>query len=250
MKSRLLSSTGLRQFGKRMFPASLLTRVRIPYRAYVFKSTLSRICSLPDGIDPTEKDLKNLIYGWGNLGFGASWEYLAACVKLAREADGPILECGSGLSTLLLGIEASRHGNSVYTLEHIPFWGQKIQAVLNAHRIYSVSLHVAPLRDYGEYHWYDPTTAKMPSSEFSLVICDGPPSKTPGGRYGLLPQMFSRLSPQGVISLDDAHRPPEQAILARWAEEFGLTFEVRGTIRKFALLKRAETQSAGQVGLA
>ena len=57
--------------------------------------------------------LSELVQGWGNK-WSAQHEYLAACLEHARDADGPILECGSGLSTILLGTVAQATGNSVF----------------------------------------------------------------------------------------------------------------------------------------
>src|SRR5204863_9399913 len=45
-----------------------------------------------------------LVYGWANEKMSASEEFLQAIFRYASESNGPILECGSGLSTLVLGI--------------------------------------------------------------------------------------------------------------------------------------------------
>src|SRR5712671_6211054 len=47
---------------------------------------------------------RDLIYGWGNDAWSASEDYLLACLKYALLTDGPMLECGSGLTTIVLGI--------------------------------------------------------------------------------------------------------------------------------------------------
>ena len=246
MTFRILSASSIGNAGKRIVPSPLQTQIKRSYQGFVFKRALARLRALSEGDWPTDRDLANLFYGWGNPSHAANPEYLRFCIKLARESPGPILECGSGLSTIVLGLEAAHGRSSVHTLEHIPFWAQKVQKILDENEIARVNLHVAPLRNYGRYHWYDPPLAQMPS-EFSLVICDGPPRKTLGRRYGLLPQMFSRLSAQFLILLDDVHRSQDQELLARWADEYGLIAEIRGTRNKFALLKREEPKATGQV---
>ena len=52
--------------------------------------------------------------GWGNEGYSADTSYLEAIRHWASRVHGPILECGSGLTTLLLGIVAR---DQVTTLE-------------------------------------------------------------------------------------------------------------------------------------
>lgn len=83
---------------------------------------------------------------------------------------------------------------------------------------------LAPPRSYGEFDWYDITRIDLPIS-IAAVVCDGPPSMTRGGRYGLLPVLRSRLG-GAVILLDDADRPGEADVLDRWQTEFGCGVEM------------------------
>jgi hypothetical protein len=77
----------------------------------------------------------------------------------------------------------------------------------------------APLKNFGEYSWYD--DSGIPSDEmFDLVLCDGPPNSTPGGRYGLLPRLFHQLRPGATIIVDDAHRDEESLMIQRWLAEY------------------------------
>ena len=61
--------------------------------------------------------------------------------------------------------------------------------------------------------------------QFALVVCDGPPADTVGGRYGLVPIMRDRLAPGCAILLDDAEREHERAIARRWQLELGATHQ-------------------------
>ena len=95
-----------------------------------------------------------------------------------------------------------------------------------------------PLVGYGEFVWYDPPLAQMPD-EFSLVICDGPPGTTKGGRYGLLPVLGDRLRAGATILLDDAGRPAEAELIRRWENEAHFKTEIRGDReRGFAVMQR------------
>jgi hypothetical protein len=108
----------------------------------------------------------------------------------------------------------------------------RVERPLKQFGIDSVQLCVAPLASYGEYDWYAPPPEVM-SERFSLVVCDGPPSQTRGGRYGLVPVMNSRFVDDCVILLDDAERGTEQAIALRWAEEFPFLFTRVGIDKPF-----------------
>jgi hypothetical protein len=57
-------------------------------------------------------------------------EYVVDSLQYARQTKGPVLECGSGLSTLLLGIVAQCSGNVVWTLEHNQMWGDNVKKIL------------------------------------------------------------------------------------------------------------------------
>ena len=64
---------------------------------------------------------------------------------------------------------------------------------------------------------------------FRLVICDGPPSDTHGGRYGVLPLLQARMAPAAIILLDDVDRAGEREVLARWRDEAALETRIRET---------------------
>jgi len=164
--------------------------------------------------------LAELVRGWANEGWSAWEEFLTGCAAQARVTRGPILECGSGLTTLLIGTIAQARGLPVWALEHSPAWGAHVLRALAAHRIRSVRLCLAPMTRYGGFTWYTPPLSAMPE-RFSLVVCDGPPAGIEGGRVGLVPVMRHRLAPGAVILLDDAGRRHERAIASRWAKELG-----------------------------
>ena len=179
--------------------------------------------------------LRDLIRGWGNEIWSAADEYLAACVQQALVTEGPILECGSGLSTLLVGTVAAKRGLPHWALEHMPEWAAHVQLRLRQCALRSVRVIAAPLKNYGEFSWYDAPLAAMPAS-FSMVICDGPPAITPGGRYGLVPVMKSRLGPGCTLLLDDAHRQQERTIACHWKVELGAALTLCGAGRAYIRL--------------
>lgn len=164
----------------------------------------------------------------------AHHEYLAAVAAAARETNGPILECGSGLTTLLLGDVARSTGSPVWTLEEDPRWARRVRASLRLLRLPG-RVVTAPLRDYGDFDWYDVDALELPT--VSLVVCDGPVGDTRGGRYGLVPVLGERLGSRCLVLLDDAGREGERAVLRRWSSERGLRYELRGRRKKYAVVR-------------
>ena len=221
-------------------PKSLRELLRSQHRAYVFRRKMTRAAADPDSLGKfTARDYSELSYGWGNEGWSASSEYLAACLGAVRSERGPILECGAGLSTLLLGIVAKRVGTTLWSLEHDPGWAVRMNGCLEQFSIDSVRLCLSPLRDYEQFHWYDAPMSTLPA-DFGLVICDGPPGDTRGGRMGMLAVMRPRLRPGCLILLDDAERAAERLIAEEWARELGATVTVRGDERPFIELRVPE----------
>ena len=173
----------------------------------------------------------DLIHGWGNEAWSAREEFLAACVSCSLAADGPILECGSGLSTLLIAAIAKKQGQCHWVLEHKPAWANKVRQHLGGYGLDAL-IQTQPLKDYGDFCWYDAPLELMPPS-FSLIVCDGPPRRTKGGRIGLLPVLKKKLKSGCVILLDDAYRQEELDIATRWADELNTSFTVQGRTKPY-----------------
>ena len=225
-----------RQILKLVVPAKVRASLKNAYRERIFRRGMRKFLRDPErSIAPGSRVLNDLIYGWGNEAWSALDDYLIGCVKRALEVDGPILECGSGLSTVLVGAVAKSRGLKVWALEHEPNWAEKVRHCLDDYRINSVTLIAKPLRDFGEYAWYDPPLDTMPDS-FRFVICDGPPGVTKGGRYGLVPVMSGRLKQGCTIFLDDATREQEQEIARRWEGQLNASSELIGEAKPYLRL--------------
>lgn len=213
---------------KRLIPAQIKRPAKSALLAYIFRQTMREIAKLPPGEIPSRELLKKLRLGWDNQGWDAKLDYFDEIARRAVTTKGPILECGSGLSSLVMGYLAGRRGVEVWSLEHNADWHRRVSNVIKRHRVPGLNLCLAPLRDYGEFNWYDPPLAKMPE-KFSLVICDGPPDLAHGGRYGLLPVLGDRIESGSVILFDDAREPGQPEVLQRWAAETGASVELRET---------------------
>jgi predicted O-methyltransferase YrrM len=214
------------------FLSPLKQRLRHLHRVTTFAYAWQRFRRDPaSALSPESPLVPQLIYGWGNEGWSGDEEFLRACVAQALIATDPIVECGSGLSTLLVGAVAARRSVSVLSLEHLPDWQDRVNQVLRQADIAAAHVVHSPLVDYGDFLWYE-----LPSvlpERIGLVICDGPPAETPGGRYGMLPLLRSRLAPGSVLLLDDAERQGEQAIAKRWADALGCKPRLDGLRKPF-----------------
>ena len=219
--------------------------LRSIHRDFVFGRALARFTQDPESaIGGSRVVLDDLIYGWGNEAWSADSQYLAACVESALTTNGPVLECGSGLTTLLLGIVAQRRRFSVWALEHLPIWAERVRTNLSRHRIDSARIALAPLRRYGEFEWYAVPFEQL-KQRFPLVICDGPPSATPGGRYGLLPVMKHMLEEGCLILVDDAQRNAERAMVSRWRDEESCEVSLHGDEKQYFRVRLAGGAGAG-----
>jgi hypothetical protein len=223
----------------RAFLRTVKKEVRRKVRPLAFSWAFAEFQKLENFDDVDRRLLERLTYGWGNH-YSAHIEYMAAYLRHASQSQGPILECGSGLSTLLLGVVAARNGNEVWSLEHSDEWGSQVQQLLQRWRLTSVRLTIDKLRRYTHFErpfeWYRLPTTVMPQ-EFSLVVCDGPPGDTTrGGRYGLMPLMAQHLGDNCAILLDDFERASEQAIVNRWQREVSCVVEAHGSEEKYAVI--------------
>jgi hypothetical protein len=180
--------------------------------------------------------LRELVRDWGNS-WSAQQEFLEASLREARATDGSILECGSGLSTLLIGAVAQARGIRVWSLEHEPRWTERVRKYLRKYQIRSVTLAMAPIRSYGDFDWYSLTSLQGIPANISLVICDGPPGATRGGRYGLVPVMLEKLRADCTILLDDGAREAERSIAARWGRMLAANPELIGKEKPFLRLR-------------
>ena len=219
---------------KSVVPQPIKRRLRAAHRRRALGRAIRELQAMPE-VRLTDALVQDLIYGWGNEGWSADAELFKAIAAYAAQAKGPIVECGSGLSTLLLGIVADRTGQRVWTLEHHGAWAERMRTALADFGIKSVGIVHAPLRPYDGFSWYGAPLDRMPSG-FALGICDGPPADTPGGRYGFFPVMRRHLAPGCAILVDDYERAPEKAIVERWRAEAPMHVDVHGTDQQYAVL--------------
>lgn len=223
---------------KRLMPNRVKSLAKDTLVNWKLRRAVKEIDKLAAGEMPTAEMLVNLQAGWNNDGYVARTGFLTEVAKHALTTSGPILECGSGLTSLLLGLLAGKRGVRTYSLEHMAEWLDRVDTSLKKCRISNVQVELVSLKEHDEFTWYDAPLNTLPP-EFALVICDGPPGHIKGGRYGLLPLLGTRLPAGAVILLDDAERAGEAEVMRRWQTEADLRVDLHETANgSYAVLTR------------
>lgn len=139
----------------------------------------------------------SMVEQYGNSMFTVMPELLQASVLVAREASC-ILECGSGLTTLAMA--AANPNAEIISLESDKDWAEKTRVMLDGHGVKNVQVIHAPLKDYGNFLWYD---WQPNGHKFDMVLCDGPTRQTKGGRRGMASVANNAIKDGAVMLFDD-----------------------------------------------
>ena len=194
---------------------------RLSHRRILLRRSLGRLDTcIRAGQFPDAQLVADLVRGWGNEAWSADLPLLAATLEWLPKTSGTILECGSGLSTLVLAIAARASGRRVFSFEHDPEWAARLERDIPKDLRGVIDLCVTPIRNHGDFDWYSFEGVRLPI-DVGFVVCDGPPGSTRGGRYGLGPMLTRYLAPRCIVLLDDTQRVSEHDIMIRWREEFG-----------------------------
>lgn len=182
---------------------------------------------------PSEHLIRKLVYAWGNQGFSAQINYIDTSIRKTFDTDGLIFECGSGLSTVLIGIIAQKQGRKMVSFEHIPFWAERVQTELDRFHLKN-QLIVRPLKDYGDFAWYDNSGLSFDS--IGMCICDAPPGDTKGGRRGFMNLYHNQMQPGSIILVDDTVREDERNMIQDWQKIKDMDVEFKGDFDLHAVL--------------
>lgn len=184
---------------------------------------------------PTVKELLWIKLSWFNPGFTASVGYLLKMIDLYMECNGSILECGTGISTVLGSIIAKKKNLEMISLEHRDDSYQHMLHTLSELKINNFNVFKSPLKNHGDFEWYD--LDGISPRNVGLVICDGPPWHTKGGRYGLMPLMMPYFNNGCKILLDDTYRRSENRIISKWNKIVGIDYDIQGFPFSFAEIR-------------
>ncbi len=163
--------------------------------------------------------------------FGALEDVLILCVLMARKADGPILETGSGLSTILMA--AANPDNTVWCIEHDPGWAAQVEVMARKAGTLNIAIVSSSIKD----GWYD-VTDDLPE-RFALALNDGPPHSL-GSRMGFFEHYGDRCE---TIIVDDADNPGYVEEMKEWAAKNGRKVDFLD-VRAALIRKQEENEKA------
>jgi predicted O-methyltransferase YrrM len=145
------------------------------------------------------------------------WRILGAIERLRPRE---VVELGCGASTLVVAkaLELNGRGRLTSYDQHAGFLEATAQW-LAGHGL-SAALRHAPLVEdpsTWSHTWYD--LQSLPA-QIDLLVIDGPPwTQNPFVR-GRAEVLFERIAPGGIVLLDDAARPGERVVAARWKQDW------------------------------
>ena len=155
-------------------------------------------------------------------GWAASPDLLLLCWTLARDtAPRTIVECGSGVSTVLLAYACERNGaGQVIALDHDPDFAARTRTLLADHGLEDwAEVRDAPLEPLpGDGRsWY--RSDAVPEGPIDLLLVDGPPTgDDESAREPALDVLYERLGAAAVVVVDDHVRDGERAMVDRWLD--------------------------------
>ena len=140
------------------------------------------------------------------------------CNLIVHGAPEEVVECGAGVSTVVLArLLAERGTGRLTALEHHAGWAARVEDFLVREELTHVARVVlAPL---GPDDWYAAEGITQLPEEIDLLVVDGPPADRPElaeARHPALTALEPRLAPGATVVLDDIGRAGEQQVLKRW----------------------------------
>ena len=192
--------------------------------------SLERLLDLPKALPATR--------GWA----GSPDFLLSLAEEVLAHAPDTIMECGSGVSTLVAARCAELNGRGhVYSLEHDPAYAAQTRGLLSKHGLSGRATVIeAPLVECSDgSRWYSAAALPADLPGIDLLVVDGPPG-TIGrlARYPALRQLRDRMNAAFTVLVDDADRDDEREMIRRWRAEDTMLDEVRLTAEKGLVVLR------------
>ena len=194
----------LSHVGKTVFRSSLGQTLR-----RVNNETIAHVAKVLGQGEESIDTIEELHTAIGNT-YSIDVDGLTTLMLLARRSDGPIIETGSGLSTLIMA--ASNPDQIVYCIEHDPAYAKKLRQWAATAGLKNIGLCLCPIKD----GWYDLTDMELPE-HFGLALNDGPP-RNEGRREDFFEHFGDKAD---VIYVDDAADPGVKNWLEDWCEQNG-----------------------------
>lgn len=145
---------------------------------------------------------------------------LAVAEQVLDHKPVTVVECSSGVSSLTIARCLQLNGRGhVYSLEHDAEYAKRTREHLTRLGLseWATVLDAPLTRGSDDMEWYAEMALPADLPPIELLVVDGPPaSDTPEARYPALPRLLPRFAKSFTIMLDDANRPGERAVVARW----------------------------------
>lgn len=169
--------------------------------------SLKHVCEKIRADAETADDYAEAIRAANNH-WGAQTDVLSAAVALARKATGPIIEAGSGLTTVLM---AAATDQKVWCIEHHPLYALKTEMMADEAGVENICIVTCPLKD----GWYD-LSSDMDAlpAKFAVGLVDGPP-RLLGDRMKFFEVFGHRTT---AVLCDDADDSEYLSKLRTWAD--------------------------------
>ncbi len=187
-----------------------------------------RHTAIPEGVSAiqagtdTVEDYIAIFGAWDNP-YALSHEALFTAVQLARQAKGPILECGSGLSTLCMGAATSQ---PIVSLECVPMWASRVAKQAKVYGLNNIEVRILDAKAYQRGQWY----GEVPEGKFSFVLCDGMENRA------VLFDLMKGQIQDATILVDDIARPAWRKDVDAYCVANGRTLHVFDAQRPFGLI--------------
>jgi len=146
--------------------------------------------------------------------------------EIQRRSPALVVECGSGISTVLISSQLDSLGfGRVVTFEHDAEFAAKTRSLLVARSLEDrVEFKVAPISTYdvadSRMDWYGGLDEADLSPQIDVLVVDGPPASFgPMARFPAVPLLRKSLAPDSVVFLHDGARRDEQETARLWADE-------------------------------
>ncbi|MCB0805048.1 MAG: class I SAM-dependent methyltransferase [Bacteroidales bacterium] len=160
-------------------------------------------------------------------GWAISPDFASIILKKIRNNKAEqILECGSGVSTIIIGYLLKQRGSGhLYTLEHDAEYAKKTQTQLEKNNLSEyVTILQSELISHSihnnTWQWYDYSGIGN-GQLFDMLIIDGPPFQLqPKSRYPALPLLDKNLNNKAIILIDDCKREEDSEVVKQWLNEY------------------------------
>jgi len=153
---------------------------------------------------------------------GASLKPDIACrlYELVRDTHcEKIVECGSGISTIIIALAIGDRSITFVSLEESEHWLEITKRALMAFdvldRVQLVYSPLTPIEFNGKRIKAHDDSA-IANGNADVLLVDAPPAKV--GRMGVLPRMTKHLRPGALVLLDDAVRGGEEECVRAWVD--------------------------------